>query len=151
MVRKTVVVAGLFLAALAFVLDSTASNAEACGGCRRGCGYGGGCGYTVSYYRGGGCGGCYARCAPVCPTPCTTCATCCPAPCTTCYAPVYVAPACCAYAVPATVYTPVYVNNGSRPQYMATTPILPVSTYGMRVVMPSGTVAARSVLVGYSR
>src|SRR5579859_6484450 len=152
MVRKSFLVAGLFLSALAAVVDTTASTAEACGGCRRGCGYGGcgsgcgyggGCGYTASYYRGGcgSCGGCYAGCAPVYSAPCTTC-----------YAPAYyAAPTCCVYMVPSTVYAPVYVNGGSRRTYLATSPILPVATYGMPVVVPSGTVATRSVLVGYSR
>ncbi len=143
MVRKTFVVAGLFLASLAFVLDATATTAEACGGCGgcrrgcgyRGCGYGGcgGCGGYTSYY--GGCGGgCYSSCGTAC-----------------CYTPVYVAPTCCSYGYPGSSYAPGYVS-APRQQYFVS-PALPVSTYGLPVAMPTGSVlrTTRPVLVSYSR
>jgi hypothetical protein len=153
MVRKTVVIAGLFLTSLAFVLDATATTAEACGGCRgcrRGCGYGGcgyggcgyggcgyggcgygGCGYSTSYY--GGCGGgCYSSCGTAC-----------------CSTPVYVAPTCCSYYA-GNIYAPAYASAPRRQYYVS--PALPVSTYGMPVAMPMGSVLRTSpVLVSYSR
>jgi hypothetical protein len=135
MLRKTFLFSGLLLAALAFVLDGSATNAEACGGCRGGCGggcgYSGGCGGGYGYGGGYG-GGCCARrrC-------CSSCSTC-------CYTPVYVAPTCCAYGYPGTMYAPAYVN-APRTQYYAS-PALPVANYGMPVAMPNG-----SVLVSYRR
>jgi hypothetical protein len=133
MVRKPVVFAGLFLASLAFVLDATATTAEACGGCG-GCGYGGcrgyggcgyrrccgGCGYGYGGYGGyyggyGGCGG------PACGTAC--CAT-----------AVYVAPTC--YTYPGSIYAPAYVAVPRQQYYVS--PALPVSTYGLPVAMPMG-------------
>ena len=120
MVRKTVVFAGLFLASLAFVLDATATTAEACGGCG-GCGFGGcrgyggcgfrrccgGCGYG-GYYGGSSYGG-YGYGAPACGTAC--CAT-----------AVYVVPTC--YTYPGSISAPSYAN-GSRQQYYVS-PALPV-------------------------
>jgi hypothetical protein len=159
MVRKTVVITGLFLATLAFVLDSTATTAEACGGCRGGCrrGCGNGCGYggySTSYYGGGSCGGCgyggcgYGGCGY---GGCgyggrgySSCGTAC------CYTPVYVAPTCCNYGYPG-AYAPAYVSSPVRQQYYVS-PALPVSTYGMPVAMPTGSVLRRApMLVSYSR
>jgi hypothetical protein len=144
MLRKTVVLSGLVLSALAFILDGTATNAEACGGCRRGCGSGG-CGsggyYSSSYYSGGGCGSC-----------CATRRTCCATPCYTCCTPTYVAPACCGtYIYPGTtVYAPAYASYGVRPYYVG--PAAPASTHGMPVVVPAGyRVTYRPLLVSYSR
>src|SRR5262245_40455448 len=137
MLSKTFVFSGLLLAALAFVLDGSATNAEACGGCggcRRGCGYGGGCcGGGYSYgggYGGGGC--CRRRC-------CSSCTTC-------CATPVYVAPTCCAYGGYPGMYAPAYVN--ARTQYYVA-PAAPVATYGMPVARSARTNSP--VLVSYSR
>ena len=135
MLCKTFVFSGLLLAALAFVLDGSATNAEACGGCggcRCGCGYGGGCcggGYGYGGYGyGGGC--CRRRC-------CSSCTTC-------CATPVYVAPTCCAYGGYPGMYAPAYVN--ARPYFVA--PAAPVATYGMPVARTRTTAP---VLVSYSR
>jgi hypothetical protein len=114
MLRKTFLFSGLLLAALAFVLDGSATNAEACGGCRGGCG--GGCGYSGGccgggYGYGGGC--CRRRC-------CSSYSTC-------CYTPVYVAPTCCAYGYPGTMYAPAYVNAPRTQYYVSpvrTSPVL---------------------------
>jgi hypothetical protein len=152
MLRKTVVLSGLVLAALAFILDGTATNAEACGGCRRGCGYGGGCGggYASSYYYrgsyGGGCGSCCTTYRPCCATPAYTC--CAPA----CAAPACGAAACCGtYIYPGTtVYAPAYASYGVRPYFAG--PAVPASTNGMPVVVPQGYgVTYRPALVSYSR
>ncbi len=148
MLRKSFVVAGLFLASLAFVLDATATTAEACGGCggcRRGCGYRGCCGggygggYYGSSYGGYGCGGCgySSGCAPACGTAC-------------CSTAVYVAPTCCSYGYPGSIYAPGYVSAPRQQYYVS--PALPVSTYGLPVAMPMGSVLrTRPVLVSYSR
>jgi hypothetical protein len=133
MVRKAVVFAGLFLASLAFVLDTTATLAEACGrcggcrgygGCCGGSGYGSGGHYGVSSY-GGYCGnGCGA---PACGTAC--CAT-----------AVYVAPTC--YTYPGSISAPSYANAPRQLYYVS--PALPVSTYGLPVAMPMGSVLRTS-------
>jgi hypothetical protein len=124
MVRKAVVFAGLFLASLAFVLDTTATTAEACGRC--GCGGCGGCGYGGGGYGYGGnygvssYGGCcgYGGGGPACGTAC--CAT-----------PVYVVPTC--YTYPGGIS----YAGAPRQQYYVS-PALPVSTYGLPVLMPLG-------------
>jgi hypothetical protein len=140
MVRKTVVFAGLFLASLAFVLDTTATTAEACGrcGCRGcggcgygGCGYGGcgygGCGYGYGGYYGvssyGGCCG-YGCGGPACGTAC--CAT-----------PVTIVPTC--YTYPGSIS----YAGAPRQQYYVS-PALPVSTYGLPVQMPLGSILRTS-------
>jgi hypothetical protein len=117
MVRKAVVVAGLFLASLAFVLDTTVTTAEACGRCG-GCGYGCGGYYGVSSYGGYGgyCG--YGCGGPACGTAC--CAT-----------PVYIVPTC--YTYPGSIS----YAGAPRQQYYVS-PALPVSTYGLPVLMPLG-------------
>ena len=158
MVRRTFVVAGLFLASLAFVLDATATTAEACCGCRRGCGYGGcgyggcgyggcgtgGCGYGGYYvssyqghgYYGWGYGGGSSCCSAGCGTAC-------------CSTPVYIAAPCCTYAVSGG-QGPAYASPPRQQFYIS--PALPVSTYGLPVAMPQGSVLRTSpALVSYSR
>jgi hypothetical protein len=133
MVRNTVVFAGLFLASLAFVLDTTATSAAACGRC--GCGGCGGCGYGGCGYGCGGCygvssyGGCYGcggyggYCGYGCGGP--ACGTAC------CATPVTIAPTC--YAYPGSIS----IAGAPRQQYYVS-PALPVSTYGLPVQMPLG-------------
>jgi hypothetical protein len=121
MIRKAIFASGLVIAALAIVLDGTATDVQACGGCRTRC--------------------CRTSCCNTCyyaPAPC----------CTTCYAPAYYAPACCAnvYSVP--VYAS-YASRPyyAAPSY--STPIIAGSPRSMAVTVSyiGSRTSVRKVLV----
>jgi len=124
MIRKAIVASGIVIAALALVLDGTATVAQACGGC----------------------GGCRTRCCR--PTCCSTCYVA-PAPCcTTCYAPAYYAPACCGnmYGVPvyASYARPVYASPvyNAAPSYA-----MPVFAGSSRsIAVPASYISTRSTV-----
>src|SRR5579871_3919025 len=107
MVRKSAFVLGILFSAAGLVLDGMASNADACGGCRRrGCGSGcsSGCATT-----------CYAPAPAPCCNTCNTCNSCC-----------YTAPTCCTSGYVAGYYGPpaysYVVAPGYAPSYGYTMP-----------------------------
>jgi len=146
MIRKSALVFGVALAAW-FALDVTATNAEACWGCRRSgcgggcgssCGYGGcgsygysGCGYGGCGYRGCGYGGCGSSCGyGGCGSSCGMYRS----GCNTCYAaPVYAAPACstCStgYAVPGAYGYTVRFAPNYGPSYVQSRAGVPSTIY----------------------
>src|SRR5258708_15106937 len=105
MVRKSAFVLGILFSAAGLVLDGMATNAEACGGCRKKSCCSSGC--STTYYA--------PAPAPCCNT-CNTCSTC------------YTAPTCCTsgcvagyYGAPAYPYA-YQVAPGYAPSYGYTMP-----------------------------
>ena len=141
MVRKSALVFGILCSAW-FVLDVAATNAEACGGCRRrSCGSN--CCAAPCYAPpvcspcGSGCGSCGSNCG-LFRSRCSPCGS----SCNTCYAaPVFVAPACstCAtgYAVPGAYGYAVRVAPTYGPSYVLSRAGVPSMTYASSAGYPS--------------
>lgn len=171
MMRKSMVASGFIVAAVALLIGTIPTTAEARSCCRR-CGYsscGSSCGYSSCGYSSCGsscysgcstcyqpssCGTCYTACAPTCAPSCTTscCTTSCAPACSTCYAPS----SCCgngyyySYRAP---FTPTYVVSGGRTTYYYTSaPVAsaPVATQRTSVIAtPVRYEARRTSLFGW--